>query len=162
MMRFAIGITQAYPRLRGGDPDPTACSTWGVGLSPLARGRPVGMSLKRMVVGPIPACAGETYSDTAGSLRPPAYPRLRGGDDDVRKIAMPIPGLSPLARGRHPAVDAAFNLDRPIPACAGETSPRRRPSPQGRAYPRLRGGDILEERGTRYGEGLSPLARGRL
>ncbi len=78
--QIAAHILRAYPRMRGGN----RCYWWrnqlGRGLSPHARGKLPNCKACGIVVGPIPACAGETLARFAPRLAFGAYPRMRGGN----------------------------------------------------------------------------------
>ena len=69
-------------------------------------------------------------------------------------------GLSPLARG-NPQVDTLECLRQgPIPARAGEPYLDGWSQCSKRAYPRSRGGTMIEPIARMLAKGLSPLARG--
>ncbi len=77
-------------------------------------------------------------------------------------IASSAPGLSPLARGTRPRLNAAHKIVRFIPAGAGNTI-RAPESITGRpVYPRWRGEHVARVRDGLAASGLSPLARGTL
>ena len=108
----------------------------------------------------IPAGAGEPSPAEFAPLLGADYPRRRGGTirDEVA-LAAPA-GLSPQARGNlyHPGREV--EVERTIPAGAGE--PR---SPRGlilgrRDYPRRRGGTAWNQDAAELAVGLSPQARG--
>ncbi len=148
--------------MRGGNASAQLFAKLRLGLSPHARGKRRPFWFWPAVMGPIPACAGETIFSACPLPRPGAYPRMRGGN----RLSVPAKriksGLSPHARGkRRQAIKISHGLG-PIPACAGET-PMRSGKPQTpRAYPRMRGGNCHHygRRVTR--RGLSPHARGKL
>ena len=95
-----------------------------------------------MVVGIIPACAGETPHTTAAQARPADHPRLRGGNSPPMSLPPTIRGSSPLARGKRRLDEGLGDADRIIPACAGETTPPRNFAVMERDHPRLRGGNL--------------------
>ncbi len=118
----------AYPRVRGGNVGGGACQNQGRGLSPRARGKQMLCKFTGLVLGPIPACAGETADRavTPESMR--AYPRVRGGNSASPVNTSAGPGLSPRARGKRKRGDARAEHPGPIPACAGETFGSSSPS----------------------------------
>ncbi len=69
------------------------------GLSPLARGNHSEVIQRSKLRGPIPARAGQPYTNLPEQLRERAYPRSRGATyvAELRKLG--YLGLSPLARG---------------------------------------------------------------
>ncbi len=110
---------------------------------------------------PIPACAGETRSRQTGRCDHRAYPRMRGGNDAAASSTRGDWGLSPHARGKRDAGFAHACCHGPIPACAGETPLRWWRQRWGRAYPRMRGGNLLFGNHSMRPVGLSPHARGK-
>ena len=70
-------------------------------------------------------------------------------------------GRSPLTRGRPVALRRLPVRSGSIPAHAGQTEARRRPSPQPEVDPRSRGADAEEWAVHDYDDGRSPLTRGR-
>ena len=153
---------RAYPRLRGEHADRHGNQLPNRGLPPLARGTHVERMTRVSVLGPTPACAGNTRCNRGRCPGHVAYPRLRGEHathcmPDARQA-----GLPPLARGtRRPPWQSATE-SRPTPACAGNTC---RTDDQGLgfgAYPRLRGEHALQPRQMSRTCGLPPLARGTL
>ena len=131
------------------------------GLSPRARGKRHGARLPAGVPGPIPACAGETRWRPSGQGPARAYPRVRGGNRTHSPPRWTQSGLSPRARGKHSHRASAPLCKRPIPACAGETSPSRREERRYWAYPRVRGGNRTHSPPRWTQSGLSPRARGK-
>jgi len=90
---------RVYPRVCGGAPEPTPVTVIGGGLSPRVRGSHGADVVLHLVVGSIPACAGEPLPGVReiGVVR--VYPRVCGGAD-IREIAeMQAQGLSPRVRG---------------------------------------------------------------
>ena len=154
-------IPRAYPRWRGGNPSKSAYPRDRTGLSPLARGKPTLAKCRASFPGPIPAGAGETRRRPGCSAGCTAYPRWRGGNDDLDGELCAIGGLSPLARGKLGAVLARVVLAGPIPAGAGETGRSSTLTSATRAYPRWRGGNFARTPINAPKKGLSPLARGK-
>ena len=130
------------------------------GLSPLARGNLRCASLSSLLLGPIPARAGEPQKSARGQNPARAYPRSRGGTPRIFAGKAAQVGLSPLARGNPSTANALASGWGPIPARAGEPGRACRPDTHGGAYPRSRGGTDLGGQACGGGEGLSPLARG--
>ncbi len=110
------------------------------GLSPPARGSPVGTSSNGGSNGPIPARAGEPGR----------------GNETLSNDA----GLSPPARGSRWRSRRWLGWRGPIPARAGEPLPSHRVSSHEMAYPRPRGGAGPLGRADTTMQGLSPPARG--
>ena len=75
--------SRAYPRVRGGNEDSDFVRRPAEGLSPRARGKPKPVASLDAVLGPIPACAGETRGNVSFPLSLRAYPRVRGGNPTV-------------------------------------------------------------------------------
>ena len=117
-----IGLTRAYPRVRGGT-TLTLADFLGPGdLSPRARGNHRASLDDMRRIGPIPACAGEPGRPGGTGRHRWAYPRVRGGTDYLAAMRPPDRGLSPRARGNPLAEPLRDGAVRPIPACAGEPS----------------------------------------
>ena len=118
--RWRPRCSRAYPRMRGGTPARRHMSAGGVGLSPHARGNRRRNRLRRRMMGPIPACAGEPQRHRTATPVPRAYPRMRGGTRQVYDQLVTQMGLSPHARGNPVEHFVSRSLGGPIPACAGE------------------------------------------
>ncbi len=134
---------RAYPRMRGGNFFSASWRSRSAGLSPHARGKLKTLVTGSCTMGPIPACAGETSDGDACQESPRAYPRMRGGNPANPLLCSTAGGLSPHARGKRGAVMRHKLHDGPIPACAGETLSSGAYLPHARAYPRMRGGNLL-------------------
>ena len=113
-----------------------------------------------MILGPIPAQAGEPRSRAASPSVSRAYPRAGGGTRSSPTATSTLKGLSPRRRGNHLARPELLLRHGPIPAQAGE--PRRSRGGRGdtRAYPRAGGGTHSSHGGEGSGRGLSPRRRG--
>ena len=70
-------------------------------------------------------------------------------------------GLSPRVRGKQARGGGGGVMVRSIPACAGETAPRRHSLRSPAVYPRVCGGNYLREHELPHPEGLSPRVRGK-
>ncbi len=132
------------------------------GLSPHARGKHNPLGVLRQDEGPIPACAGETYCHARLTAFFRAYPRMRGGNDKAFNRFLGVMGLSPHARGKRLSAKTADGFSGPIPACAGETAMRICALGPTGAYPRMRGGNLIDAPMCKRCSGLSPHARGKL
>ena len=73
-----------------------------------------------LIGGPIPAGAGEPTRRGLSRRWPGAYPRGRGGTEELRITEPETVGLSPRARGNHHPPPARPPGGGPIPAGAGE------------------------------------------
>ena len=151
---------RVYPRLRGGTASIRCATSSGRGLSPLARGNRAAAWLTRPRSGSIPACAGEPTPSCCPSSGARVYPRLRGGTRRGASHGLPLPGLSPLARGNLERAAQCRGREGSIPACAGEPAHLHGPNCSTRVYPRLRGGTNQSLKIIVGHWGLSPLARG--
>ena len=110
-----------YPRWRGEHPmDPTfaVCVT---GLSPLARGTPIGAARQQTQARFIPAGAGNTAKEQGIGAILAVYPRWRGEHLKLKLSCRLAFGLSPLARGTHNVATEQMEQQRFIPAGAGNT-----------------------------------------
>ena len=89
-----------HPRLRGEKSVPLISAFSRMGSPPLARGKVFTVTLRSVMVGITPACAGKSSArrdDTACSRD---HPRLRGEKERSRGIAYMGIGSPPLARGK--------------------------------------------------------------
>ena len=132
------------------------------GSSPLARGLPGHVSIRRRSLRIIPARAGFTVNYSSRSMRVGDHPRSRGVYSQLRTKVPNPHGSSPLARGlrlRRPAGAADLRI---IPARAGFTAFEASADGHGTDHPRSRG---VYERAISTDDllaGSSPLARGLL
>ena len=132
-----------------------------LGRSPRARGRLQRLRHAHRLRGSIPACAGETNTETRNETPGWVDPRVRGGDRQLRLRGVPCQGRSPRARGRPRSGVRTSVAAGSIPACAGETrtrSGRQRPA---QVDPRVHGGDRQGSSAMGDPVGRSPRARGR-
>ena len=155
-------LLRAYPRSRGGTQNHGFRIRYRQGLSPLARGNRGLFKFNEVLLGPIPARAGEPGRPGLCTSARRAYPRSRGGTVKGPQVWNSSTGLSPLARGNLWAQSAQADSLRPIPARAGEPSCWWRSLLSLRAYPRSRGGTLSTCSVAVACAGLSPLARGNL
>ena len=155
-----VAIGRAYPRRRGGTGPRYRHLGDNRGLSPQARGNRTGWSQIDPGSGPIPAGAGEPSCSPPASAARWAYPRRRGGTHAAKFRIPLLTGLSPQARGNPAARGRAACRWGPIPAGAGEPSPRWSGCTGYSAYPRRRGGTAPARHTAARSVGLSPQARG--
>ncbi len=151
-----------YPRVRGGTSKALSASSRTWGLSPRARGNPSQPCACLPGQGTIPACAGEPMSFRRRCRPAGDYPRVRGGTALTKALNSRPLGLSPRARGNPGFRRLPSELERTIPACAGEPDRWRQVFHRGRDYPRVRGGTIAGLPSFVKAKGLSPRARGNL
>ena len=88
------------------------------------------------------------------------HPRSRGEHMEVPAEYLAVIGSSPLARGTPGRQDASLQLQRFIPARAGNTRRRPRPSSTAPVHPRSRGEHRFRQMRFSVRVGSSPLARG--
>jgi len=151
-----------YPRSRGATEITSRPKNADPGLSPLARGNPAVHVAKRLLVGTIPARAGQPNSVSALIGFPWDYPRSRGATTCPRESRGPTRGLSPLARGNPSPCRIDVLVAGTIPARAGQPVDASVTLGTGGDYPRSRGATVFAGH-VQPGEwGLSPLARGNL
>ena len=113
---------RVYPRACGGTPGYTyrVYSSWG--LSPRMRGNLGLHHLDGVLVGSIPAHAGEPLTGARWVDRGRVYPRACGGTRDKTKGGLDAEGLSPRMRGNHKPGTFKPRQMGSIPAHAGEPS----------------------------------------
>ncbi len=149
-----------YPRSRRGTHLACGLPPLPPGLSPLARGNQRCSISVPSALGSIPARAGEPVSRPHSGAGTGVYPRSRGGTGPVRCFELLQAGLSPLARGNHPATRPRALPTGSIPARAGEPNPTWAMRALVGVYPRSRGGTAEKKVSAYVLQGLSPLARG--
>ena len=140
--------------LLGGEP--VRCE----GSSPHARGTRNGAGPPGMPFGIIPACAGNTESQSSSSSSARDHPRMRGEHLTVNHRAVIQRGSSPHARGTRGQGDAVQVAVGIIPACAGNTGTRNIFYKHRGDHPRMRGEHLLRICMRNAGRGSSPHARG--
>ena len=128
-----------YPRVCGAtSPSVHPAQSQG-GLSPRVRGNPAIVAVAALVVGPIPACAGQPAARPVDNLQARAYPRVCGATFSKYAVMVSEQGLSPRVRGNRDSVIRGGLRSRPIPACAGQPESTSSTSAPSRAYPRVCG-----------------------
>ena len=155
------GHDEVYPRVGGGNSSANARLAASAGLSPRGRGKRVSHAHHQPRAGSIPAWAGETRPRPAQKSSSKVYPRVGGGNDALRALAALTPGLSPRGRGKHCEPPPAQRRIRSIPAWAGETSGDGIGAAGAEVYPRVGGGNAIEEMKQKTDWGLSPRGRGK-
>ena len=95
----------------------------GLGLSPRVRGNQLKHGKGTLILGTIPACAGEPTQDTVPHSLKKDYPRVCGGTAPGKCLEGTEWGLSPRVRGNLWKGREFQLLLGTIPACAGEPSP---------------------------------------
>ena len=140
----------------------TLTASVGRGLSPRVRGNPLGVLRRQGRRGSIPARAGEPSWVSRPAAAAPVYPRACGGTSARQSRCHLAYGLSPRVRGNRGNPRQDPELERSIPARAGE--PRCRPCrcPAARVYPRACGGTKAWHTVWVQHNGLSPRVRGNL
>ena len=119
---------RAHPRSRGENIRPESSSTPKKGSSPLTRGKLDRGPDVRHAVRLIPAHAGKTLRVRPIDPRVPAHPRSRGENAFVVGATVTVRGSSPLTRGKPSRRSRWPARWRLIPAHAGKTRRRGRPS----------------------------------
>ena len=158
--RGSIAGLMVYPRACGG----TCCSGCFLplprGLSPRLRGNREWRAATTYMPRSIPALAGEPVPGIRNKWPSRVYPRACGGTRDTGSSAQTAAGLSPRLRGNHPNSIVSGNVQRSIPALAGEPHPANRPSKAAKVYPRACGGTVPIFKHQSDNHGLSPRLRG--
>ena len=176
----ATVVSRVYPRAGGGtvidaatSPAPQGLSprrrgtrkaqtrlTLNSGLSPRRRGNPVGERHPLVVLGSIPAQAGEPCRCGVRKPCSRVYPRAGGGTDTERRNADGRGGLSPRRRGNQRNWERTFQITGSIPAQAGEPASVLATRSRKRVYPRAGGGTVSAQTRLSLNSGLSPRRRG--
>ena len=133
---------RVYPRGRGGTVSGSVHGSTRPGLSPRARGNRGRSRARDQGHGSIPAGAGEPSRRSCLSARRRVYPRGRGGTKLYGMIVEHKQGLSPRARGNQYLPGRRAEVERSIPAGAGEPFVRHWTSLLLGVYPRGRGGTL--------------------
>ena len=111
-----------YPRVGGGNACLCPLFTCSRGLSPRGRGKHERGEIFGTFEWSIPAWAGETASAVSRRCPAAVYPRVGGGNQNLRSASDCDIGLSPRGRGKQVELQAANRCVRSIPAWAGETA----------------------------------------
>ena len=145
-----------YPRVCGGTQSRSSSMMALTGLSPRVRGNQAVRQHAGRVIRSIPACAGEPGPARYLRCKSAVYPRVCGGT----RIDAVQPGLAanPAAPRFHGA--DLEQLQRSIPACAGEPGEIAAARVGLRVYPRVCGGTWMSYSLASPPRGLSPRVRG--
>ena len=149
-----------HPRSRGEHIEIPSSNVDRTGSSPLARGTRNGNRGVPRSARFIPARAGNTARPSKGRCSCTVHPRSRGEHSVAHPESLQWCGSSPLARGTLAAGDERREVDRFIPARAGNTVGVPARVRVAAVHPRSRGEHMLSRRCLRMRPGSSPLARG--
>ena len=130
------------------------------GLSPHRQGNHDVAHRAGVLVGSIPAQAGEPLWVSEERSAGTVYPRTGGGTPSLTSRQPLIGGLSPHRRGNLGSFRAGYVRCRSIPAQAGEPRPRSWRLADRWVYPRTGGGTAAESVAWALESGLSPHRRG--
>ena len=161
VVRSGDSAVGAHPRSRGENEALAASDATDKGSSPLTRGKLNSRSPMRRVRGLIPAHAGKTDSSDTGRAVLTAHPRSRGENSMLTGAGVLAGGSSPLTRGKLLMTGNVLKRIGLIPAHAGKTRNRTRPSVGPGAHPRSRGENLRVKHVEFHHEGSSPLTRGK-
>ena len=154
-------IARVYPRVGGGNRQPKTSTKLRHGLSPRGRGKPDAYARPRLSRRSIPAWAGETSRGRAYSSVYTVYPRVGGGNRLLRSHKPFNKGLSPRGRGKRARRWRSRPCLRSIPAWAGETRGSVCCKRLATVYPRVGGGNSIDDMLYSSHNGLSPRGRGK-
>ena len=160
--RTKICTSRVHPRSRGAARRRVGIPRRKRGPSPLARGSLARLPALRVLLGSIPARAGQPPCRTSACPTSPVHPRSRGAAADADTWAADYGGPSPLARGSRDRRSSTGGQHGSIPARAGQPLLRSRPAPRSRVHPRSRGAATRNAVSLVLTQGPSPLARGSL
>ena len=149
-----------YPRVGGGTVTRRPPGLSGLGLSPRGRGNQGWTEAAGVVVGSIPAWAGEPRRPMAATPPCRVYPRVGGGTRLESALDAERRGLSPRGRGNQHLPLWLFISNGSIPAWAGEPVTPANNALVLRVYPRVGGGTRRESIMKIRPSGLSPRGRG--
>ena len=135
----APGPRAAHPRSRGENSIRVHPITYGLGSSPLTRGKPSVLVSSSMMCRLIPAHAGKTTSFMGVPVAVGAHPRSRGENESAEAVACCGVGSSPLTRGKPGLQLLSIGGGGLIPAHAGKTVSLPGLRTRRWAHPRSRG-----------------------
>ena len=158
--RSSSNTPTVHPRLRGEHPMPPSNTTLAFGSSPPARGTRHDWTRTSNHSRFIPACAGNTATQSISTRSATVHPRLRGEHIRSNSSSRNGGGSSPPARGTPARGFPLELLRRFIPACAGNTSSPSRRLGTSAVHPRLRGEHVDDDVLINAVGGSSPPARG--
>ena len=110
-----------HPRACGANNSVAVMSDVPAGSSPRMRGKPRSGVRPGRGIRIIPAHAGQTLTNEAGSTRRPDHPRACGANSAISANHVPLFGSSPRMRGKHLNEPLHVTNVRIIPAHAGQT-----------------------------------------
>ena len=149
-----------HPRMRG-EQWCLLCSTaYRRGSSPHARGTDADSGAPLLLLGIIPACAGNSRQPFDASSKAQDHPRMRGEQSKLVPALRALLGSSPHARGTVLRRTGGMMARRIIPACAGNSHARRASARGSRDHPRMRGEQSRRAPCASARPGSSPHARG--
>ena len=151
----------AHPRSRGENLSGLISLFFGLGSSPLTRGKRLRRVQRSAVRRLIPAHAGKTVTHGPPPRPPAAHPRSRGENAPSSRRISHSEGSSPLTRGKRPRANQRALRVRLIPAHAGKTPAGSARIRRPRAHPRSRGENLCLPGGRKNRVGSSPLTRGK-
>ena len=157
----SLAPVAVHPRACGGNRTISTKQAQGGGASPRLRGKRLPDCLPPLLVGCIPAPAGETWSAPGCGRSRRVHPRACGGNVMSHKPNHEKRGASPRLRGKRPPSRQCPAHRGCIPAPAGET--RAAGSRAGRCpvHPRACGGNIAGADTATPQQGASPRLRGK-
>ena len=131
-----------------------------MGSSPRVRGTAKKDATNLIALGIIPACAGNSPQYRAGGGLDEDHPRVCGEQTLLDLYAVDDWGSSPRVRGTAVFVRLFNMFHGIIPACAGNSTSRVRPSSEIWDHPRVCGEQLIEVIAKMPGTGSSPRVRG--
>ena len=158
---LTLNVSSVYPRVGGGNIFVAEYRLACVGLSPRGRGKRRPDTTGDRGGGSIPAWAGETQSIMSGAPMSRVYPRVGGGNSVSYGVGLARNGLSPRGRGKPPPMRIPRPSRRSIPAWAGETRLNASTASRASVYPRVGGGNKVDDLSVGSAGGLSPRGRGK-
>ena len=155
-----LSARRAYPRVCGATRQLCCIFVIEQGLSPRVRGNRERPQAHQLLIGPIPACAGQPGCPRIRGAAFGAYPRVCGATAILWLAHEKNLGLSPRVRGNLLPHPISWLLRGPIPACAGQPAPIIGGRRIARAYPRVCGATGQQRDVMVIVPGLSPRVRG--
>ena len=154
------GISRDHPRIRGEHVRVPTVRAAHVGSSPHTRGALGAAFEQRVIERIIPAYAGSTGTNRAGSSTSWDHPRIRGEHLPRVSQSPTLRGSSPHTRGAQREVSPGPVPFGIIPAYAGSTFRRSWPTSPSADHPRIRGEHETPRSKFPGGFGSSPHTRG--
>ena len=149
-----------HPRVCGERYLTNSTNTQQRGSSPRVRGTRARGQPGQLPARFIPACAGNAAADAGIKFDMTVHPRVCGERLPFTKSRMADGGSSPRVRGTLLRALDGGNLNRFIPACAGNAIPALELARRRAVHPRVCGERSLEPRRFPMGTGSSPRVRG--